>query len=156
MARKLLEREEAVIVLPEGDDALAKPWGQRYRLGSFGRAGFARAAIQTGASIVPVGVIGAEETHPVLARIDAPARLLGLPALPLTPTFPWLGLGGLVPLPTKWTVHFGDPIDVAATHPPEDASRPAAVRQVRDQARERVQALVLEGLRRRRGVFVGA
>jgi 1-acyl-sn-glycerol-3-phosphate acyltransferase len=154
IARRLLEREEAVILLPEGDDALAKPWRLRYRVGSFGRAGFARAAIQTGAPIVPVGVIGAEETHPVIATVDTPARLLGLPPLPITPTFPWLGLAGLVPLPTKWTIFFGDPIDVAAQHPPDDAGKPAAVRQLRDQARERVQALVLEGLRRRRSLFL--
>ena len=156
MPRRLLEREEAVIALPEGEQALAKPWRLRYRLGPFGRAGFARAAIQTGAPIVPVAVIGAEETHPVLARLDAPARLFGLPAFPLTPTFPWLGLAGLVPLPSKWTVYFGEPLDVASRYVPEDAGRPVAVRQLRDQVRERVQALVLEGLRRRRGIFVGS
>jgi 1-acyl-sn-glycerol-3-phosphate acyltransferase len=155
-ARRLLEREEAVIVLPEGDQAVAKPWRLRYRLGSFGRASFARAAIQTGAPIVPVAVIGAEEMHPVLARIDVAGRLLGLPTLPLTPTFPWLGAAGLVPLPTKWTVYFGEPLDVASRFAVEDAGRPAAVRQLRDQVRERVQALVLEGLRRRRSLFVAS
>ena len=86
--RRLLERDEAVVVLPEGEQAMAKTWSRRYRLGTFGKGTFARAAIQAGAPIVPVAVIGAEETHPVLARVDAARRLLGLPTLPLTPTFP--------------------------------------------------------------------
>jgi 1-acyl-sn-glycerol-3-phosphate acyltransferase len=155
-ARRLLERDETLIVLPEGEQAMAKPYRLRYRLGSFRRAGFVRAAIQTGAPIVPVAVIGAEEAHPVFARLETPASLFGLPPLPLTPTFPWLGAAGLVPLPSKWTLHFGEPLEVAARHAVEDAERPAAVRQLRDQVRERLQALVLEGLRRRRYIFLAS
>ena len=115
----------------------------------------ARLAIESGAPVVPVAVIGAEEVHPVLARFDLPGRLLGLPTLPITPTFPWLGLAGLVPLPTKWLLLAGEPIDVAARHPAADADDAAAVGRLRDQVRERLQALVLEGLRRRRSVFLG-
>ena len=123
--------------------------------GRFGRGAFARVAIATGTPIVPVAVIGAEEVHPVLARLDLPGRLLGLPTLPVTPTFPWLGLWGLVPLPTKWTLLFGEPLDVAARHGASDASEPARVARLRDQVRERLQALVLERLRRRRSLFLG-
>ncbi len=153
--RRLLEREEAVIVCPEGAAAVAKGFGKRYRLARFGRSGFARLAIETGTPIVPVAVIGAEETHPVLACLDAPGRLLGLPTLPITPTFPWLGLFGLVPLPTKWTLHFGEPLDVAARHPASEAGDAARVARLRDQVRERLQGLVVEGLRRRRSIFLG-
>jgi 1-acyl-sn-glycerol-3-phosphate acyltransferase len=151
--RRLLARDEAVVVAPE--PAPAKLFRDRYRLARFGRAGFARIAIETGTPIVPVGVIGAEEIHPVLARIDLAGRALGLPTLPITPTFPWLGLAGLVPLPTKWILMIGEPLDVAARHAPADARQPAAVARLRDQVRERLQALVLEGLRRRRSVFRG-
>ena len=151
--RRLLSREEAVILAPEA--GRPKLFRDRYRLAHFGRAGFARLAIETGTPIVPVGVIGAEEIHPVLARLDLPGRLLGLPTLPLTPTFPWLGLAGLVPLPSKWILLVGEPLDVAARHAPEDARQPAVVARLRDQVRERLQALVLEGLRRRRSVFRG-
>jgi 1-acyl-sn-glycerol-3-phosphate acyltransferase len=151
--RRLLASEAAVVVCPEGGHP--KTFGRRYRIGSFGRAAFARLALETGAPIVPMAVIGAEEVHPVLARLDLPGRLLGLPTLPVTPTFPWLGLAGLVPLPTKWLLVAGDPLDVAADHPPSDAHNPAAVARVRDRVRERLQALVLEGLRRRRSVFRG-
>ena len=150
--RRLLAGGEAVIVAPEVGQP--KPFSQRYRVASFGRGGFARLALETGAPVVPVAVIGAEEIHPVLARLDLPGRLLGLPTLPITPTFPWLGLAGLVPLPTKWLLVAGEPVDVAGRHPAA-ADDAAAVGRLRDRVRERLQALVLEGLRRRRSLFLG-
>jgi hypothetical protein len=87
----------------------------------------------------------------VLVRI--PGTAVGLPDVPVTPTFPWLGIAGLVPLPTKWTLHVGEPLDVAAAHPASAAGDVARVRRVRDQMRERLQALLLDALRRRTGVF---
>ncbi|MFN8544768.1 MAG: 1-acyl-sn-glycerol-3-phosphate acyltransferase [Candidatus Binatia bacterium] len=152
--RRLLQDEEAVIVFPEGRVAATKPFGQRYRVGRFGRPSALRVAIETGTPIVPVGVIGAEETQPVLARVGGLERL-GIPPLPVTPTFPWLGPWGLLPLPTKWTIHAGDALDVAAEYPAGQANDPAAVRRLRDQVRERLQGVVSEGLRRRRGLFSG-
>jgi 1-acyl-sn-glycerol-3-phosphate acyltransferase len=152
-ARRLLARDEPVIVYPEGEQAVAKSFRERYRLARFERAGFARLAIETRAPIVPVAVIGAEEIHPVIARLDRAGRFVGLPTLPLTPTFPWLGLAGLVPLPTKWTLLVGEPLDVAKRYTPDDASDAKAVARLSDQVRERLQALVLEGLRRRRSIF---
>jgi 1-acyl-sn-glycerol-3-phosphate acyltransferase len=153
-ARRALARDEALVCYPEGPAAAAKPFRDRYRLAAFGR-GVARLAIATGTPIVPVAVIGAEETHPVLARLDPVGRLLGLPTLPVTATFPWLGVAGLVPLPTKWTLLCGEPLEVADRHPPEAARDATAVARVRDQVRERLQALVLEGLRRRVAIFRG-
>jgi 1-acyl-sn-glycerol-3-phosphate acyltransferase len=152
-ARRLLEHSQAVIVYPEGEQAVAKAFRDRYRLARFERGGFARLAIETGTPIVPVAVIGAEEVHPVLARVDRVGQLVGLPTLPLTPTFPLLGLAGLVPLPTKWTLMFGEPLDTAKRHAVGDASDAKAVARLSDQVRERLQALVLEGLRRRRSIF---
>jgi 1-acyl-sn-glycerol-3-phosphate acyltransferase len=150
-ARRALERDEALVVFPEGPRALAKPFRSRYRLAGFGRGTFARLALEAGAPIVPVAVIGAEEVHPVIARFDLAGRILGLPTVPITATFPWLGLWGLVPLPTKWTLVFGEPLDVGT----EAVADARAVARVRDRVRERLQALVLEGLRRRRSVFRG-
>jgi 1-acyl-sn-glycerol-3-phosphate acyltransferase len=144
--RRLLEQDEAVVAFPSP----AMPFRARYRIGRLLRVGLLRAALATGAPIVPVAVIGAEEAQPVLARIGG---RFGLPALPVTPTFPWLGLGGLVPLPTKWTISVGDPLEVARHYPPEAARDAAAVRRLRDQVRERLQAVVSEGLRRRRALF---
>lgn len=153
--RRALERGEAVIGYPEGRLAVAKAFRDRYRLAKFGRAAFARLAIETGTPIVPIAAIGAEEVHPVLARSDLAGRLLGLPTLPITPTFPWLGAAGLVPFPTKWTLLAGEPLHVAARHRPDDAHDAAAVMRLSDQVRERLQALVLEGLRRRESLFFG-
>jgi 1-acyl-sn-glycerol-3-phosphate acyltransferase len=154
--RRVLARDEAAVLLPEGDAALAKPFGRRYRLARFSRPAFARAAIATGALIVPVAVIGAEEVHPVLARSTYLGRLLGLPTLPVTPTFPWLGLAGLLPLPTKWRLHFGEPLDVAARFAPTAAADTRAVGGLVEQVRERLQGLVVEGLRQRRSIFGGS
>jgi len=151
-ARAVLARGRGIVVFPEGARAAEKTFAQRYRLATFGRGGFARLAIERGAPILPVAVVGAEEAQPVLARL--PGGRLGLPDLPITPTFPWLGVAGLVPFPTKWTLHVGEPLDVAAAHPADAAVDGGRVRHVRDQMRERLQALVLDALRRRTGVFV--
>lgn len=144
--RAHLEADRAVVAFPEGPDAVAKPWSRRYRLANFARGPLFRMAIETGTPIVPVAVIGSEEVHPVLARVETLGRAIGLPALPITPT--------LVPLPTKWTILVGDPLDPSERHPPADARNAKAVRAVRDRIRERLQGLLSDGVRRRRGLFV--
>jgi 1-acyl-sn-glycerol-3-phosphate acyltransferase len=154
-ARRLLADGAAVIVFPEGARGLGKPYRDRYRLERFGRGGFVRLCLETGAALVPVAVIGAEEAHPLIARAVAPGRLLGLPYLPITPTFPWLGPLGLVPLPTKWTIRFGEPIDLSAVHDAADPEDPGLVGRLREEVRQRIQRMLLESLRRRRSIFFG-
>lgn len=154
-ARRLLGAGAAIIVFPEGQRGLGKPYGQRYHLQRFGRGGFVSLCLETRAPLVPVSVIGAEEAHPVIARAVTAGRLLGLPYLPITPTFPWLGLLGLLPLPSKWTIRFGEPIDLAALHDGCDPEDPALVGRLREEIRQRVQRMVLDGLRRRRSIFFG-
>jgi 1-acyl-sn-glycerol-3-phosphate acyltransferase len=143
--RRALDRDEIAIVQPEGADGVAHPWPQRYRVAGFGRGNVLRAAIETGAPVVPVAAIGSEEVHPTLARLELPGRLLGLPALPLAPN--------LLPLPTKWTLFVGEPLDVAGRFDPGASRDVATLRALRVQVRERLQALVTDGLRRRRGLF---
>lgn len=109
-ATALLEQEELVVVFPEGTKGVGKTYDDRYRLHRFGRGGFVRLAIRTKAPIIPVAVVGSEEIHPIIWRSEALARPLGLPFIPFTPTFPWLGPLGLVPLPSKWHLDFGRPI----------------------------------------------
>jgi 1-acyl-sn-glycerol-3-phosphate acyltransferase len=152
-ATRLLLRDEAVIVFPEGIKGIGKPYEQRYRLARFGRGGFVRIALRTAAPIVPIAIIGSEEIHPILGRWDWLARLVNLPYFPLTPTFPWLGLLGLVPLPSKWRIEFGAPIDWATHYGPPAASDRLLVSRLTEEVRQRVQRMVAEALPRRGAAF---
>jgi 1-acyl-sn-glycerol-3-phosphate acyltransferase len=109
-ARRLLASGHSVIAFPEGARSAIKPFAERYRVRRLGRGGVLRLALELGVPLVPVGIAGAEEAHPVFGRLEWPARALGLPALPLTTTFPWLGPLGLVPLPSKWVIRIGEPL----------------------------------------------
>lgn len=151
-AEVLLERGEVVGVMPEGFKGIGKPFADRYKLQRFGRGGFVATALKTKVPIVPCSVVGAEETYPMLGNARTVARLLGLPYFPLTPTFPWLGPAGLVPLPTKWVIQFGEPIPTDG-YPPEAAEDPMLVFNLTDQVREKIQHTLYELLVQRRSVF---
>ena len=151
-AERLLTAGELVGVWPEGYKGIGKPFSERYKLQRFGRGGFVAAALKTGAPIIPTAIVGAEETYPVLGNSRTLARLLGVPYLPLTPTFPWLGPLGLVPLPSKWFIEFGAPIPT--DHYPENAADdPALVFDLADQVREVIQQSLYRLLMQRRSVF---
>ncbi len=152
-AERLLAHDEAVAVFPEGAKGVGKYYRERYRLQRFARGGFVTLALRTGAPIVPVAIIGGEEIHPIIAKWQWLARLLNLPYVPVTPTFPWLGLAGLVPLPTKWRIVFGAPLDLAGEHGAEAAEDDLLVNRLKEQVRERVQRMVVEELRLRDSVF---
>jgi len=152
-AERLLRRGEVVCVFPEGVRAMQKSFRDRYRLQRFGRGGFVALALATGAPIVPVAVIGCEEVHPLLGTWQWPAKLLGLPYFPLTPTFPWFGLLGLVPLPSKWLIRFGEPIVLGKRYRIEDAADPVLVDRINEDVRETIQDMVDAAVRERAGVF---
>jgi 1-acyl-sn-glycerol-3-phosphate acyltransferase len=154
-AERLLLREQALAVFPEGAKGIGKYYRERYRLQRFGRGGFVTLAIRMAAPLVPVAVIGGEEIHPVVAKWQWLARLLNLPYFPVTPVFPWFGLLGLVPLPTKWRIVFGAPIDLAAQHGAGAYADDLLVNRLREQVRERIQRMLIEGLRARDSVFAG-
>jgi 1-acyl-sn-glycerol-3-phosphate acyltransferase len=149
---RLLEEEELVAVFPEGYKGIGKLYKDRYRLARFGRGGFVKMALATQAPIIPVSVVGAEETYIALAKSNVVARITGLPYVPITPTFPWLGLLGLVPLPTKWYMDFGQPIPMEP-YGADAADNLVLVSQITDQVRHVVQDMVDERLARRRSVF---
>jgi 1-acyl-sn-glycerol-3-phosphate acyltransferase len=151
-ARALLEREELVGVFPEGVKGASKPYRDRYRIRRFGRGGFVQVALRTGAPIIPVAVVGSEEVHPVVPDLLPLAKLLGLPAMPITPTFPWLGLGGMIPLPSKWFIAFGKPIEVGH-HGPDAAGDPRLVLELSEQVREWIQSTVNLLRKRRQTIF---
>ena len=101
---------------------------------------------------IALSIVGSEEIHPNLAEIPGMARLLGLPYMPVTPTFPWLGPAGLVPLPSSWIIEFHEPIAVAAQSA-DDAAEPGRVLDISDQVRDVIQAGVYRNLQRRQSVF---
>ena len=123
-ALRLLEDDQLVAVFPEGVKGTGKLFSERYRLQRFGRGGFVELALRTGAPIVPVAVVGSEEIYPMLGQSGLAARALRAPYFPLTPTFPWLGPLGMIPLPSKWRIEFCDPIPTEA-YGPDAVERPA-------------------------------
>jgi 1-acyl-sn-glycerol-3-phosphate acyltransferase len=151
-AERMLRGGELVGVWPEGFKGIGKPYAERYKLQRFGRGGFVSAALRTQVPIVPLSVVGAEEIYPLIANLPSLARVLGLPYLPVTPLFPWLGPLGLVPLPSKWLLEFGEPIrtdelDAGA------ADDPMLVFNVTDQVRETIQSTLYSLLMQRQSVF---
>ncbi len=151
-AERMLRAGELVGVWPEGFKGIGKPYSQRYKLQRFGRGGFVSAALRTGVPIVPLSVVGAEEIYPLVGNIPALARLLGVPYIPITPLFPLLGPLGMVPLPSKWLMEFGEPIrtddyDAGA------ADDPMLVFDVTDQVRETIQHTLYSLLVQRESVF---
>nr|WP_203973262.1 lysophospholipid acyltransferase family protein [Planotetraspora silvatica] len=148
-ADRLLRKGELVGVFPEGFKGVGKPFSERYKLQRFGRGGFVTSAVRAGTPIVPCAIVGAEEIYPKIGDFSTLARLLGLPYLPITPFFPWLGPLGLIPLPSKWLIEFGEPIRTDQFDP-EDADDPMLVFNLTDQVREAIQQQ-LDALRLRRG-----
>jgi 1-acyl-sn-glycerol-3-phosphate acyltransferase len=153
-AERVLRKGELVGVFPEGVKGVGKYFKQRYRLARFGRGGFVRIALRTGAPIVPCAVVGAEEIHPVIAKADWVGRPLGFPYFPITPTFPALGPLGLLPLPTKWSIDFGDPLPTDE-YGPDAADDPILVNRISEQVRSTIQGMIDGRLARRRSVWFG-
>jgi 1-acyl-sn-glycerol-3-phosphate acyltransferase len=151
-AERLLSDGEVVGVWPEGFKGIGKPFSQRYKLQRFGRGGFVAAAIKTGAPIIPTAIVGAEEIYPMIYNSRTIARILGLPYFPITPTFPWLGPLGMVPLPSKWLIHFGDAIPTDH-YPPSAAEDPMIVFELTDQVREQIQQSLYRLLVKRPSAF---
>jgi 1-acyl-sn-glycerol-3-phosphate acyltransferase len=151
-AERLLASGEVVGVWPEGFKGIGKPYSERYKLQRFGRGGFVSAALRTGAPIIPVSIVGAEEIYPILGNAKILARVLGLPYFPLTPTFPWLGPLGAVPLPSKWHIEFGEPIPTDG-FPEGAADDPMLLFNLTDQVRETIQHTLYKLLMQRRSVF---
>ncbi|MCF2528437.1 lysophospholipid acyltransferase family protein [Yinghuangia soli] len=151
-AERLLSQGELVGVWPEGYKGLGKPFKDRYKLQRFGRGGFVSSALRTGVPIVPCAIVGAEEIYPMIGNFRTLARLLGLPYFPVTPTFPLLGPVGLLPLPTRWHIEFGEPIRTDA-YPVQTADDPMVVFNLTDEVRETIQHTIYRVLMQRRSVF---
>jgi 1-acyl-sn-glycerol-3-phosphate acyltransferase len=144
-AERLLDRGEALLVFPEGIRGISKPFGQRYQLQPFTH-GFVRLALRTDTPIVPVAVLGAEEQYVSIGNLPRVARALGIPAFPIIPQL--LVPGGQLPLPTRFRVHFGEPMRLSGS-----AEDDAAVAEQAWLVRQAVHDGIMRGLAERRAVF---
>lgn len=147
-ARRLIDAGELVAVFPEGTQGSTKLLSERHELKRFGRGGFVKLAARNRVPLIPVAIIGAAESMPLIARLERVGRAFGLPALPITPTFPLLGPLGLLPLPARWRIHIGAPIT-----PPEDAGDHAAVKEVATAVRDAIEAQIGAAVERRGRAF---
>ncbi|MDW8145384.1 MAG: lysophospholipid acyltransferase family protein [Roseiflexaceae bacterium] len=136
-AARLLSDGQLVCAFPEGVQGAGKLFWNRYRLTGFDAREYIRVALRAGAPIIPVAVIGAEEIYPVLIDVRPLAQLLNLPYFPLTPLFPWFGLLGITPLPSKWSIIFDTPIDPSA-YGPAAADDPVTLAQINDLVQRRI------------------
>jgi 1-acyl-sn-glycerol-3-phosphate acyltransferase len=151
-AERLLATNQLVAVFPEGFKGLGKPYADRYKLQRFGRGGFVSAALRAQVPIIPIAIVGSEEIYPLIARVPALARMLGLPYFPITPLFPWLGPLGMIPLPSKWIIEFGEAIttDELGSGAADD---PMIVFNITDQVRETIQQTLYALLMQRQSAF---
>ncbi len=146
--RNLLEDDQAILVFPEGAKGSGKTWQQRYKLQPFGR-GFMRLALQTRSPIVPVAVVGGEESIISIYNWKGLAKLMRAPYAPVSPLLPLLGPLAYFPLPVKFRVYFGEPMEFTGPFDDEDAIIQAKV----DKVAARIQQMIDDGLRARRSVF---
>lgn len=152
-ARRLLEEHRLVAAFPEGAKGAGKLYRDRYRLQRFGRGGFAAVALRTGVPIIPVAIVGSEEVYPKLGEMRPLARVLGMPDLPVTPTFPLLGPLGALPLPSRWRIEFCQPIDLS-DYGPEAAENRGVVFEISEAVRAAIQENVDANLVTRGSPFV--
>jgi 1-acyl-sn-glycerol-3-phosphate acyltransferase len=153
-AERLLEQESLTAVFPEGVKGIGKLFRKRYQLQRFGRGGFIKLSLRTRSPVVPVAVVGAEETNPMLFRIDYLSQALGIPYIPVTPTFPLLGPLGLLPLPTKWRIVFGEPVSFDE-YGPEAADDEMLVGRLAEQVRDSIQTMLDRTVKKRASVWLG-
>ena len=151
-AYELLRRGELVGVFPEGFKGVGKGWSERYRLQRFGRGGFIEVALRARVPIIPVAIVGAEESYPMIANSGFLAKALGLPFFPITPTWPLLGPLGALPLPARWIIEFGEPIPMD-DYPEDAADDKMLVFELTDSIRDTVQQMLLKNLKVRGGTF---
>ena len=155
-AERLLHKDELVAVFPEGEKGMGKLWKDRYKLQRFGRGGFVKLALRTRSPIIPVAVVGAEEAAPMLGKVTWFAKNIGIPWIPVTPTFPWFGPTGLLPLPSKWHIRFGEPIDLGAQYGASAADDRLLVNRLADQIRSQIQEMVEDLISKRRSPLLAA
>jgi 1-acyl-sn-glycerol-3-phosphate acyltransferase len=153
--RLLHDQGQLALVFPEGTKGPSKSYTDRYQLRRFGRGGFVEIAMRAGVPIVPIAVVGSEEAMPILFRLPALARALGVPYFPITANFLLLGpLGLVMPFPAKFRLKVLDPVTFDVP-PDEERYSKSRVMDEAEQIRGRLQETLYEMLRERRSPWFG-
>jgi 1-acyl-sn-glycerol-3-phosphate acyltransferase len=153
-AERLLGHDALVAVFPEGKKGIGKLFKNRYKLQRFGRGGFVKLCLRMRTPMVPVAIVGGEETNPMIVRVEYLTGALGIPYLPVTPTFPLLGPAGLFPAPTKWKIFFGQPVDLDSQGA-EASEDEILVSRLTEKVRGAIQAMLDRALEQRRSIWFG-
>lgn len=154
-ADRLLQSGELVAVWPEGFKGIGKPYKERYQLQRFGRGGFVGTALRTGSPIIPTAIVGSEEIYPMITDLKLVAKALGLPYFPIVAqmfALPILGPLALLPLPSKWSIQYGQPIETSS-YGPDAADDPMIVFDLADRVRDEIQRMLHANVMGRRSVF---
>jgi len=153
--RLLHDQQQLALVFPEGTKATSKTYADRYRLRRFGRGGFVEIAMRAGVPIIPIAVVGAEESMPILFRIPTLAKVLNLPYFPVTANSLLLGpLGYVTYFPAKFKLRVLDPITFDVEPGLERYSR-SRVMDEAEHIRATMQDSIHDMLRERRSVWFG-
>lgn len=154
-AGRLLETGALVGIFPEGVEGVAKGIWESYHLQRF-HHGFVRLSLQLRVPIIPAAVVGAEEIYPVIGKwttLGPLKALLNVPYVPVTPLFPLLGPLGMIPLPTKWHIRFGEPIRFYENRRIPRTPPPRTIHTLAERVRRHVQGMVHALLAERESVF---
>lgn len=148
----LLGEKQLVVVFPEGVKGLGKLYSEKYKLARFGRGGFVRLCLKTRVPMIPVAFVGPEEIHPMIAKDRMLSQMVGVPYFPITWTFPWLGPLGMIPLPSKWSIHILPPLDFSQYEPDAEKDR-VLIYKLSNQVKTMIQDKLSEQIKKRQGVW---
>jgi 1-acyl-sn-glycerol-3-phosphate acyltransferase len=154
--RLLREQQQLVLVFPEGSKGPGKTYNERYRLRRFGRGGFVEIAMRAGVPIIPIAVVGAEESMPILFKLPAISKALGLPYAPVTANMMLLGpLGFVGYFPAKFKLRVLDPVSFDDVEPDQLRYSRSRIMDESEAIRQRIQGELYDMLRHRRSIWFG-
>ena len=151
----LLGNDEMVMVFPEGSKGIVKPFTERYRCRKW-NMGFVELHLKYKAPIIPIAVVGAEEQMPIVQENKVLGTPVGVDEVPITLNMllaPFLGPGVALPFPSRYRIHYGEPIRFYNEFSPESTRNPELVRELARDVQQRVQRMIVRGLEEREGIF---
>jgi len=148
----LLESNQLMAVFPEGAKGTGKLYKDRYKLIKF-NVGFIELSIKHRVPIIPTAVVGCEEQYAMMYNVKAIAAMISFPYFPITPLFPLLGPLGMVPLPVRYHIRYGEPIHFYNDYGPQTLENPETVRMLADKVQLKVEEMIQGLLEERKGIF---